>query len=64
MINARVKSGRILSQYNNMDLSNTTLSIDICCYKDGMKTEEIIKNADKAMYSSKANGGNSFSFSE
>ena len=57
-------AGRILSQYNNIDLSNTTLSIGICCYEDGMKTEEIIKNADKAMYSSKANGGNSISFSK
>jgi diguanylate cyclase (GGDEF)-like protein len=55
---------RILSQYQDMHLSNTTLSIGICSYKDNMETEEIIKMADLAMYDAKSKGGNNLSFSK
>jgi len=57
-------AGRILLQYRDMNLNNTTLSIGVCIYEDNMEMKEMIRNADKAMYSAKANGGDNFSFSK
>jgi len=57
-------AGRILLQYRDMNLNNTTLSIGVCIYEDNMEMKEMIRNAEKAMYSAKANGGDNFSFSK
>jgi diguanylate cyclase (GGDEF)-like protein len=55
---------RIISQYRDMNLLKTTLSIGICSYKENMGIEAIIRNADKAMYAAKYDGGNGFSLSK
>lgn len=54
-INQRVKIGK-----HNL---NPTSSLGIAFYpKDGKKIEELLRNADTAMYAAKANGGNNFVF--
>lgn len=53
-----IMSQRILDQYNDLKIEETSLSIGICFYQIGMNNVDIKKKARAAMRAARKNGGN------
>jgi diguanylate cyclase (GGDEF)-like protein len=51
-----------IENYNFPNIKNQTASFGLSTYKEGYSLEELIKQADDALYKSKRNGRNQVSF--
>ncbi|MCG9479068.1 MAG: diguanylate cyclase [Actinomycetia bacterium] len=54
---AKEIAARIMDSYNGLKVQETSLSIGICQYRQGLDTYNIIEEVDKAMYEAKNSGG-------
>ncbi len=54
---AKEVASRIINSFNTLNMKESSLSIGICPYRQGMGANDMIEEADRAMYEAKQSGG-------